>query len=89
MMLRTQIALDSEQHRRAKKRAAELGVSLSEFIRQAVERELGEERPEGDISAIFGIFDSGGSDVAGHKDEYVADAVRREYLRKAGRLDEE
>ena len=85
-MVRTQIALDSEDHRRAKRRAAEQGVSLAEYVRRAVRRELGgEERPAADISAIFGLFDSGGSDIAKHKDRYVGEAVEAEYLRKTGR----
>jgi len=83
-MVRTQIALDSEDHRRAKKRAAEMNLSLAEYVRRAVRRELGEERSAGDISAISGLFDSGGSDVASHKDRYVGEAVEAEYRRKTG-----
>lgn len=85
-MVRTQIALDSEDHRRAKRRAAEQGISLAEYVRRAVRYDLGgEERPKGDISEIFGLFSSGGSDVAKHKDRYVGEAVEAEYLRKTGR----
>lgn len=88
MMTRTQISLPPELHRRAKRRAAELGVSLSELTRRALEHKIGEaSRPEGDISAIFGILGSGEpSDIAKHKDRYIADATWREYLRKMGRL---
>lgn len=84
----TRISLPPELHRRAKRRAAELGVSLSELTRRALEHEIGEaSRPEGDISAIFGILGSGEpSDIAKHKDRYIADATWREYLRKMGRL---
>ena len=86
MMVRTQIALDSEDHRRAKRRAAEQGISLAEYVREVVHRDLGgEERPKADISEIFGLFDSGGSDVAKHKDRYIGEAVEAEYLRKTGR----
>jgi hypothetical protein len=85
MMVRTQIALDSEDHRRAKRRAAEMNVSLAEYVRRAVRKDLGEERPKGDISAIFGLFNSGGSDIAKHKDKYIGEAVEAEYLRKTGR----
>jgi len=85
-MVRTQIALDPEDHRRVKLRAAEQGVSLAEYVRRIVRRDLGgEQRPKADISAIFGLFDSGGSDVAKHKDRYVGEAVEAEYLRKTGR----
>jgi len=87
MMVRTQIALDSEDHRQAKRRAAELNISLSEYVRRIVHRDLGgeEERPKAHISEIFGLFDSGESDVAKHKDRYVGEAVEAEYLRKTGR----
>lgn len=84
-MVRTQIALDSEDHRRAKRRAAEQGISLAEYVRRAVRQDLGgEERPKADISEIFGLFSSGDSDIAKHKDKYVGEAVEAEYLRKTG-----
>jgi hypothetical protein len=87
MMVRTQIALDTEEHSRAKRRAAEQGISLAEYVRRAVRHDLGgeAERPKADISEIFGLFDSGGSNVAKHKDRYVGEAVEAEYLRKTGR----
>jgi hypothetical protein len=83
MMVRTQITLKSDAHRRAKRRAAERGISLAEYFRQMVDHDLGEE-PKGDISAIFGIGDSGGSDIANHKDEYIGEAFWQEYLRSTG-----
>jgi hypothetical protein len=85
MMMRTQISLDREMHRRAKRRAAELGVSLSELTRRALDKELAEPEPEGDIGAIFDLGNSGGSDVATHKGRYLADAIWREHQRKTGR----
>lgn len=87
-MVRTQIALDSEDHRRAKRRAAELNISLAEYVRRAVHHDLGErERPKADISEIFDLFDSGGSDIAEHKDRYLGEALWREHLRKTGQAD--
>lgn len=86
MMVRTQIMLKSDSHRRVKRRAAERGISLAEYFRQMVERDLGEE-PKGDISAIIGLFDtgdSGGSDIANHKDEYIGEAFWQDYLRTTG-----
>lgn len=74
-MMRTQIALAPEDHRRAKQRAAELGVSLAEYLRRLVARDLGERRPGGDTSALFDLGDSGGSDVARHKDDYIGQAA--------------
>jgi hypothetical protein len=83
MMVRTQIALDSEDHRRAKRRAAEMNLSLAEYVRRAVRRDLGSEQPAADVSVIFGLGDSGGSDVAAHKADYVGDAVEATHLRKS------
>jgi hypothetical protein len=74
-MMRTQITLYPEEHRRARHRAAELGISLAEYLRRLVKRDLEPSPAKGDISAIFDIGDSGGSDVATHKDAYVGDAV--------------
>ena len=71
-----QVTLEPEQHRRAKSRAAELGISLAEFVRRSLDRALDETaRSRPDISAIFGLGDSGGSNVAMHKDAYVAEAI--------------
>lgn len=84
MMMRTQIALDAEDHRRAKQRASELGISLAAYVRSVVRRDLGEERPAADVTGIFSLGDSGGSDIAARKDEYVGDAVEAQQLRKAG-----
>ncbi len=88
MMVRTQIALDSEDHRRAKKRAAEQGISLAEYVRRAVRHDLGEsQRPNADISEIFGLFSSGDSDVSENKDRYLGESLWEEHLRKTGQLD--
>ena len=80
-----QVTFEADEHRRAKRRAAELGISLSEFVRRAVDDALGEpERPKADISAIFGIGNSGGSDIANHKDDYIADAFEAHRKRPRG-----
>jgi hypothetical protein len=76
MMVRTQITLDAEAHSRAKRRAFEQGISLAEYIRRAVDRDLGESPSGSDPSQIFDLFDSGGSDIAHDKDRYVDAAVR-------------
>jgi hypothetical protein len=76
MVVRTQITLEAEAHRRAKRRAADLGISFAEYVRRVVDRDLGGAAPKVDASEIFGLFDSGGADVAHEKDRYVDDAVR-------------
>jgi hypothetical protein len=40
-----------------------------------VERDVIDAVERGDVHEIFGIFNSGGSNIAKHKDEYIAEAV--------------
>jgi hypothetical protein len=69
MAQRTQISLPPEDHRRARARAAELGISLAENIRRLVE--------PAPVEALFALGSSGeGTDVATRKDEYLGEAVR-------------
>jgi hypothetical protein len=77
MTQRTQIILPADEHRAARRRAAEQGISLAEYVRRLVHEDLTEagSTPKADISEIFGIGNSGGSNVAKHKDEYVAEAI--------------
>ena len=82
MTTRLQVTFEPEEHRRAKRRAAELGISLAEFVRRSVDQALDQpDRPKPDISAIFGLGNSGGSNVAKHKDEYLDEAVEADYLK--------
>ena len=74
MMSRTQIALDAEIHRRARRRAVDAGVSLAEYVRGLVERDLGAQRPAAGASSVFDLGTSGGSDVARNKDAMLAEA---------------
>lgn len=85
MMTRTQISFDTEEHKRAKARAASLVISLAEYIRGLVRRDLEEELPAADISAIFDLGSSGGSDIARFKDDYIGEAVEADWKRKTGR----
>lgn len=81
MVVRTQVTLDADMHRRAKKRAAERGISFAEYIRQTVDRDLGE-APKADIGDICGLFASGRSDISSNVDRYLSESLRREHLRK-------
>lgn len=78
MVSRTQISLDLETKRRARKRVAELGVSFAQYIRDLVARDL--ERPprEADPSIVFDLGTSRGADIARDKDVLVGDAVSAE-----------
>ena len=85
-MVRTQVTLENDTHRRAKRRAADLGVSLAEYVRQTLDRDLGEQ-PKSDISDIFGIGESGLSDVSGNVDKYLGESLWQEHLRETGQSD--
>lgn len=80
-MMRTQIQLTERQHRRLKRWADWLGISLSEAVRRCVEDRLAQEQLEPGHSDrvrealdVVGKFGSGRSDVAERHDDYMADA---------------
>ena len=83
MNARTQITLDPEMRRRAHAKAAELGISLAEYVRRVIARDLGEAKPTADISMIFDLGAEGEpTDIARDKDKLIGGAVWEEYLRK-------
>jgi hypothetical protein len=81
MMSRTQITLDPEIHRRAGRKAAELGLSFAEYIRRLVARDLEGPSTPVDPSFVFGLGSSAGSDVARHKDTMIGEAAAAEQSR--------
>ena len=83
---RTQITMDPEMQRRAQAKAAELGVSLAEYVRRVIAHDLGEAKPKADISVIFDLVTDGEpTDIARQKDKLIGDAVWQEYLEETGR----
>lgn len=80
--MRTQIALEPEQHAGVKRKAAELGISMAEYIRQLIERDLAAPETQADISAIFGLGDSGGSDIAAEGKSAVGEAIEADLMRR-------
>jgi hypothetical protein len=74
-MHRTQIMLDPAEHRAARRRAAELDVSLAEYIRRLVRDDLHGPHTTSDVAALFDLGDSGGSDIAVSKDAYLGEAL--------------
>jgi hypothetical protein len=74
MMLRTQIVLDSEMQRRARQRANDLGVSLAEYLRRLVARDLGGSQTKANPACVFDLGRSKGSDIAKNKDTMLAQA---------------
>ena len=86
MVVRSQVTLDAEAHRRAKRRAADLGISFAEYVRQVIDRDLGDQ-PKADISEIFGIGESGLTDVSSNVDRYLGEALWKEHVRETGQPD--
>ena len=74
MMVRTQISLDAELHNRLRNRAARLGVSLAEYIRRLVDRDLAKAPRKVDRSVIFDLGASESSDIASNKDRMIGEA---------------
>ena len=72
MMAKMQITFEPEFQRRARRRASELGVSLAEYIRRLVARDLGNAAAPG---LVFNLGNSGGSDIAKDKHAMIAQAL--------------
>ncbi len=70
-----QVTLDPEIHRQACGRAAQLGISLAEYVRRLVSRDLDEPTVCADPSVVFNLGDSGGADIARSKDKMAGEAV--------------
>jgi hypothetical protein len=74
MMVRTQISLENELQRRARQRASDIGVSLAEYVRRLVARDLARPETKADITSVFDLGASSGSHVAREKDAMIAEA---------------
>jgi hypothetical protein len=74
MMVRTQITLETELQRRARQRAGQVGISLAEYVRRLVARDLARPEMKADVSSIFDLGASGGSNIAVNKDSMIAEA---------------
>jgi hypothetical protein len=84
-MSRTQIALEPKIQRRARQRASELGVSLAEYLRRLVARDLGGAQTKADPASVFDLGSSGGSDIAKDKSAMIAEAFARGAARPPSR----
>lgn len=74
-MARTQICLEVEMQRRARQRASELGVSLAEYLRRLVAHDLTRPKAATGVDRIFDLGNSGGSDIAKHKNSMIAESM--------------
>lgn len=79
MTSRTQVTLDPEIQRRARERAAQLGISFAEYIRRLVARDLGTPSQEVDPSIVFNLGSSGGADISDDKDALIGAAIATEH----------
>lgn len=75
MTSRTQVTLNGEMQRRAQRRAADLGISLAEYFRRLVDRDLAGPEISGSVDRVFDLGSSGGSDIARNKKKMIAEAV--------------
>ena len=83
MAKKAQVSLDDELYARAERRAEARGLSVEEYIRELVAEALPERNPgrRADISVIFGLGDSGRTDIGRDKHHLIGeafDAARRE-----------
>jgi len=85
MMSRTQITLETRLHRRARQRASELGVSLAEYVRRLVARDLDVPQAKADVTCVFDLGSSDPSDIAHDKDSMIAEAFESELARERQR----
>jgi hypothetical protein len=74
MMVRTQITLETELQRLARQRASQMGVSLAEYVRRVLAQDLARPETNADVSCIFDLGSSGGSNIAKEKDSMIAEA---------------
>ena len=86
MNTRTQITLAPAVQRRARAKAARLGLSFAEYVRRVVVKDLGDPpQSKFDITEIFDLIDEGPpTNIARDKDKMIGEAVWQEHLRSLG-----
>jgi hypothetical protein len=85
MNARSQITMDPEMLRRARAKAAVLGISFAEYVRRLVAQDIGELKQKTDISVLFDLIDEGPpTNVARDKDRMIGQAVWDEHLHETG-----
>lgn len=82
-MLRTQVQFTEEQYRRIRLLAQRRGVSISQVVRESVERHLETETYDAEalyskVAEVVGKYDDreGRDDLASNHDEYLDEAYR-------------
>lgn len=77
MMTRTQLSFERTILKRARSRAGELGISLAEYVRRLVARDLEQGPASVDPATVFDLGSSGSSDIAADKDAMLGEAFAR------------
>ncbi len=80
--MRTTITLPDHLHAAAEQKAAQQGLSLSAYIQKLVEDDLQHRDANVDPSAIFDLFNSGGSDIGRFKHSMIQESVDNLYRPK-------
>ena len=80
--MRTMIVLPDHHHAEAKHKAARQGISLSEYIRRLVARDLDQVARRVDPRSVFGLFDSGGSKIADGKQAMISESIDKQFSAK-------
>lgn len=75
--MRTMIILPNHHHAEAKRKAALEGISLSEYIRRLVAKDLDQPAAAADPSILFELFDSGGSRIADGKQAMISEPINK------------
>ena len=75
MMVRTEISLESERHAEARARAAAHCISLAEYVRRLVDRDLAAQPRGVDRSVVFDLGTSRATDIASDKARMIAEAT--------------
>jgi hypothetical protein len=76
MMSRMQISLDTKLRSRIRRRAESLGVPIAEYVRKALEKDLGAEKPRASVSELFDLGRSKEkTDISKDKHRMIAEAV--------------
>jgi len=87
MKVRQQVSMPVQLKRRAQARAAQLGISLSEYLRRLIAQDLRppKAKPKTDISVLFDLITDGPrTNIARDKDKMLGEAVWKEHLRQTG-----
>jgi len=79
------VTLKPEIERQARQRAKGLRMSMTEYLRWLVFSDLMIGKPKPDISEIFNLFGSGGSNIRRDKDKMIGEAIAHDVLHKPRR----